>query len=272
MAINPSTEFVGKIDNSDPTGYPLGKARNVTAPGDGTGTPFVANLLNDLFGFQQALLTQAALTASGTPDAANASQYLEALQKLSGKQVFKADGTFNTPAWVSRIKVTVVGAGGGGGGASTGGSTSGGGGGAGGYGVLHIVDPAASYTVTIGQGGAGGAGGVDGAQGTVGGTTSFGAVLAMSGGGGASQTSGATGALGQGGFGGGEFTTNPDAVTTFGGDGQSGLENAFSPGPGGYSPFGGRGGIGGAPGVSNNPTDGTAGQDGIVIVEWGIGV
>ena len=63
-------------------GYPHGKARNVTAPNDGTGTPLDAALVNDDQGFKQALLAAADITPSGTPDEVGASQYLEALQKI----------------------------------------------------------------------------------------------------------------------------------------------------------------------------------------------
>lgn len=60
-------------------GYPYGKARNVTVTGDGTGTPWEAQLVNDLFGFLQALLVNASITPSGSPDSALASDYFSAL-------------------------------------------------------------------------------------------------------------------------------------------------------------------------------------------------
>lgn len=81
MAINPESQYPGKI--APATGdYPFGSARNITTPGDGTGTPWEAALVNDLFGFQQALLSAASLVPSGSPDKVGASQYLEALQRL----------------------------------------------------------------------------------------------------------------------------------------------------------------------------------------------
>lgn len=83
MAINPETQYPGKIAPSTPD-YPYGAARNITVPGDGTGTPWEAALVNDLFGFQQALLSAAALVPSGSPDKVGASQYLNALLKLTG--------------------------------------------------------------------------------------------------------------------------------------------------------------------------------------------
>lgn len=84
MAINPLTAFPTKIDSGDPSGYPFGKAQDVTTPGDGTGTPWVAQLLNDVLGFQQALLKEPStpLVPSGTPDKVGASQYLDALKTI----------------------------------------------------------------------------------------------------------------------------------------------------------------------------------------------
>jgi hypothetical protein len=79
MAINPSIRYSGRTDTSDPA-YPRGKARNVAVVGDGTGTPWEKDLVNDLFGFQQALLGAALIVPSGTPDKVGASQYLDAVE------------------------------------------------------------------------------------------------------------------------------------------------------------------------------------------------
>lgn len=79
MALDPSTEFVGKITAPD-ANYPYGSARDITVPGDGTGTPLLAVLVNDIFGFQQALLTEAdGIVPSGNPDTVLASDYLDAI-------------------------------------------------------------------------------------------------------------------------------------------------------------------------------------------------
>lgn len=82
MALIPKNKYPGQVDPSDTVNYPYGKAQNVTAPGDGTGTPWEEALVNDIFGFQQALLTKANITPDGNPDQAHASQYLEAIEKL----------------------------------------------------------------------------------------------------------------------------------------------------------------------------------------------
>ncbi len=77
MAIAPDDEYPGQTD-TDPD-YPYGKAQNVALAGDGTGTPWEERLVNDIFGFQQALLGAAGATPSGTPDNATTSQYLDAV-------------------------------------------------------------------------------------------------------------------------------------------------------------------------------------------------
>jgi hypothetical protein len=74
-----ATRYPGQIATGDP-GYPQGKAQNVTSEGDGTGTPLEEDLVNDLFGFQQALLANALLTPTGTPDMVGASQQLDAVK------------------------------------------------------------------------------------------------------------------------------------------------------------------------------------------------
>jgi len=86
MALKPNELFIGKI--TDPSAaYPLGSARNVTTPGDGTGTPLVAALLNDIFGFQQSLLAAAGITANGDPDSVTNPQYKNAILALLSKRV-----------------------------------------------------------------------------------------------------------------------------------------------------------------------------------------
>ncbi len=81
MAINPETQYPGKIAPSSAQ-FPYGAARNITVPGDGTGTPWEAALVNDLFGFQQSLLSSAGLVPSGTPEEVGASQYLDSMNLL----------------------------------------------------------------------------------------------------------------------------------------------------------------------------------------------
>lgn len=84
MALSPKDRYAGQIDETDPVGFPNGKARNVSVPGDGTGTPFERDLVNDLFGFQQAILAGAGATPTNVPDQADDSQYLDGLQTIIG--------------------------------------------------------------------------------------------------------------------------------------------------------------------------------------------
>lgn len=78
MAIIPGSSYPGKI-NAPTTAYPLGSAKNVSAPSAGDGTPLLANWLNDMWGFYQKLLAEGGVTASGNPDTALASQYFDAM-------------------------------------------------------------------------------------------------------------------------------------------------------------------------------------------------
>lgn len=90
MAINPESQYPGKINPSD-ADYPYGSARNVTTPGDGTGTPWEAALVKDIQGLQQALLSEAGLIPTGTPDRVGASQYLDAIKSVAGSQADAKD-------------------------------------------------------------------------------------------------------------------------------------------------------------------------------------
>lgn len=83
MALDPSTRYPGQIDTSDPVGYPHGAARDIVVVGDGIGTPLQKDLVNDIFGAQQALLKAANITPSGVPDKVGASQYLTALKTVA---------------------------------------------------------------------------------------------------------------------------------------------------------------------------------------------
>lgn len=100
MAISPKDRYPGQIDTSDLVGYPRGKAQNIDSPGDGTGTPWEQDLCNDIFGLQQALLAQAGITPSGTPDKVGASQYLQAVQTVADQRIaphFNASGEVVLP-------------------------------------------------------------------------------------------------------------------------------------------------------------------------------
>lgn len=135
MAISPEDEYGAQVDTSDPTGYPHGQARNITSPGDGTGTPLEKKWVTDLWGWEQALLTEAgAIEPSGTPDKVGASQYLEALERLFAPTFIEVTANVtidlaNFP-WAKWVRLKVAGGGGAGG---NGTNTRGAGGGGSGY-------------------------------------------------------------------------------------------------------------------------------------------
>lgn len=81
MAMNPNDAFPTRTTAPD-ADYPYGGAQNVTLPSDGTGTPWVASLINDIFGFQQALLAAAGIVPTGDPETAIDSQYLDAINQI----------------------------------------------------------------------------------------------------------------------------------------------------------------------------------------------
>jgi hypothetical protein len=91
LALKPSDRYPGQIDTSDLVNYPQGKARNRVIVGDGTGTPFERDLVNDIFGFQQALLRYAGITPSEVADTAILSQYLQAIDAMIPKAVDNFD-------------------------------------------------------------------------------------------------------------------------------------------------------------------------------------
>ena len=94
MAINPSTLYTGKIV-APSTPYPYGSAQDITVTGDGTGTPWLASQLNDIYGHHQALLKSAGIVPSGSPDEVGTSQYLQSIVELaSGRaNTYTAGGT-----------------------------------------------------------------------------------------------------------------------------------------------------------------------------------
>jgi len=83
MARQLAVDFPTKT-NGPSADYPAGSFRNVTAPSDGTGTPWDALIMNDLAGWQQELLSKAQITESGVNEKVGASQYFEAMRKTSG--------------------------------------------------------------------------------------------------------------------------------------------------------------------------------------------
>jgi hypothetical protein len=89
LAIRPDLTYPTQVNTTDPTGYPYGRAKNVGAIGDGTGTPLEETWVSDLFGWQQALLKAAGITPTNNPDKVGASQYLDAIRSISRRELQK---------------------------------------------------------------------------------------------------------------------------------------------------------------------------------------
>lgn len=78
MSQRPEDAYPGQsiAANAD---YPDGSAQNNTADGDKLGTPWVDDLINDIWGFHQALIIAGSVTPNGVPDTATASDKMTAL-------------------------------------------------------------------------------------------------------------------------------------------------------------------------------------------------
>lgn len=162
-----------------------------------------------------------------------------------GSQTYAANGTFTVPDGITKVKVTVKGAGGGGGGSlwviddsdeRKYFINSGGNGGRGGLSVQTLtVTPGVQYPVTVGSGGSGGSNDRNSpaGSGAGGGTSSFLTVSATGGGGGGGGSYESSGSSGTNG--------SPAGAGANGGSGSSGVGN-------------GNGGIG---------------ANGSVLIEWG---
>jgi hypothetical protein len=96
MALIPKDSYGGQTIQSD-AGYPYGKARNKATAGDTNGTPLERAWVNDLWGSQQALLTEAGLVPTGNPDKVGNSQYLDALLALMARAAANAQPTIVMP-------------------------------------------------------------------------------------------------------------------------------------------------------------------------------
>ncbi|WP_291516006.1 hypothetical protein [Bdellovibrio sp. ArHS] len=169
--------------------------------------------------------------------------------------------TFTIPAGVTRIRVSVLGAGGNGASGVWAGGGAGGGGGGYAHGVFSVT-PGAQYTVTVGAGGAGGAGG----------TSSFGSLISATGGQSGINTTGGAGGTGtggsvqrSGGSGGNGYTGNTSysgggggSGGGFNGNGANGLSSSGNSygGNGGAGSGGAALGSGGA--ASTNGVDGAS--------------
>lgn len=83
MALNFNTQYPTKSKAPD-SDYPYGSAQNITTAGDGTGSPWEKQVLNDLLGMQQELLDLAGKVPSGSADVVGTSQYVDSIRAISG--------------------------------------------------------------------------------------------------------------------------------------------------------------------------------------------
>jgi hypothetical protein len=83
MALNLSTRYPGQVATGD-ANWPTGRPRNVTVPGDGTGTPWEQDIPQDIYGWLQGLMVASGITPNGAPDHASGvgAQYIEALHAI----------------------------------------------------------------------------------------------------------------------------------------------------------------------------------------------
>jgi hypothetical protein len=204
--------------------------------------------------------------------------------RLISITTFTSSGTYTTPATAKLLIVDMCGGGGGGSGGNGGSSTltgaGGAGGGSGAFEEILIIEPASSYTITIGAGGSGGTGGATnsfGTNGSNGGITFFGNYASAQGLGGtvntsslsSTQTGGSGGSANQyalisafknGVNGGntasaGQTNRNDRTFTTYNGGNSGSGGNGGGGGGGGFFGNGGNGGNG-----ATSTTASTAGQ------------
>jgi hypothetical protein len=100
--INPDTDPTLAASTSAPdANFPFGGATNDAVPGDFSGTPWVSILVNDIWGLFQALVTNASIVPSGSPDnssniAGGSSQLLTAIEYIARNILTLNDSAGNT--------------------------------------------------------------------------------------------------------------------------------------------------------------------------------
>lgn len=71
--------YLATFANTDGAAFPDTEAVNVSAPGAGDGTEFIAAMVNDIWGRSQAIMDYAGLTPDGVQEAPDTAQILDAL-------------------------------------------------------------------------------------------------------------------------------------------------------------------------------------------------
>lgn len=72
-------DYFATFTNTDLAAFPDTQAVNVSAPGAGDGTEFIAALVNDIWGRAQAMMNYAGLTPDGSAEADGTAQILDAI-------------------------------------------------------------------------------------------------------------------------------------------------------------------------------------------------
>lgn len=182
-----------RIDTSTAQVDKFGSGKNGFTGGNPQTGELPTALDADFFDSVQEEIAGVIEAAGLTLSKSNNAQLLAGINKLVGSgrllsvKAIASSGTYTPSSGAKSLFIECIGGGGGGGGCVTqasGNHAAAGGGGAGGYACAFLSSIAASYTISIGNGGAGG--GTSGASGVDGGVTSFGTVCVASGGAGGS--------------------------------------------------------------------------------------
>lgn len=106
MAIIPKDRYPDGTISTDVANYPYGKAKDVSTPGGVDGVPWEDALVNDIWGFFQAMLKDTAITPSSNPETAIASQYLDAIKRytIASQTIAQTKNNALTPASVIDIE------------------------------------------------------------------------------------------------------------------------------------------------------------------------
>jgi len=103
MALDQNAKYpVGTLPAT--AAYPEGEAVNSSAPGALDGYPLEKDQLNDRFGLEQALLRAGGQAASGVPDTALVSQYMQMIVELASGRAFNYDDSGAADAYILDIQ------------------------------------------------------------------------------------------------------------------------------------------------------------------------
>lgn len=103
MALDQNAQYPVGTDGPSAE-YPEGSSLNSSSPGALDGYPWEKEGINDLFGFQQALLRVAGISASGSADTALVSEYLQGLIELASGRAFNYDDSGAADAYVLDVQ------------------------------------------------------------------------------------------------------------------------------------------------------------------------